>query len=47
MYDKEKTITIEVTLKYSFDSELEEIKELINRLVNLKGFDFIEINNKN
>ena len=47
MYNEEKTITINVKLNYTFDSELDEIKDLINRLVNVKGFEFIEIDNEN
>ena len=33
MYNSKKEITINIKLEYSYDSELEKIKELINQMV--------------
>lgn len=46
MYNSKKEITINITLEYSYDSELKEIKELINQMVNLKELKKLEIENK-
>lgn len=46
MYNSKKEITINIKLEYSYDTELEKIKELINQMVNLKGLKELEIENK-
>lgn len=46
MYGKEKEISLSITIKYDYDSELEKIKELFNELINQKGTRQVEIVNK-
>lgn len=46
MYDKNKEITLEITIKYEYDSELEQIKEIISEIIKLKGLKELEICNR-
>lgn len=44
--NNKKTITIELVLEYEYESDMEEIKELIKQIIDLKSKNVKTINYK-
>lgn len=47
MYNEKKEITLNVTIEYQFNGDLEKIKDLIKEIIALDGVKQLEIENKN
>ena len=44
MYNKKNKVTINVTINYEYESQLEKIKEIIKQITDIKDLEKLEVN---
>ena len=47
MYEDKKEIEIKTIFKYQYESDLENLKEIIKELTDIKGLKSLEVKNEN